>query len=340
MEKIKRLIYLFYYLKETDFAQLNAFLRYSSTKTGKSRIGIITDMIVSVLRHNVSLKDYFSFRFFELDESERRKWAGTGFMYQYQLRMNPKGKREVLEDKIRFLNHFRPFVKRSFFGLAEFKEDDSKANEMLRNSSGRLVLKGSHGQIGAQVEVVKGEDYTPSSLIAYMRSKSYDLIEEYIVQHPELMELSPSGLNTVRVFTQLHQGNVEFLGARLRISVNSTVDNMAAGNLAAPVDINSGMVFGPGVYSDITKQDQESHPVTGKKIHGFIVPYWREVIDLAEKAALMTIENKSVGWDIAVTPTGPELVEGNHNWCKLLWQLPVKKGLKGELEKYITWKSY
>lgn len=340
MEKIKRLIYLFYYLRETDFAQLNSFLRYSSTRTGKSRIGIITDMVVSVFRHNVSLKDYFSFRFFELGESERKKWAGTGFMYQFQLRMNPKGKREVLEDKIRFLNHFRPFVKRSFLGLEEFKGDDRKANEMLRNSSGLLVLKGSHGQIGAQVEVVNGKDYTASSLIDYMKSKRYDLIEEYIVQHPELMELSPSGLNTVRIFTQLHQGKVEFLGGRLRISVNSAVDNMAAGNLAAPVDINSGTVCGPGVYSDITKQDQESHPVTGRRISGFVIPFWKEVIVLAEKAALLTPENKSVGWDIAITSTGPELVEGNHNWCKLLWQLPVKKGLKGELEKYISWKSY
>ena len=31
---------------------------------------------------------------------------------------------------------------------------------------------------------------------------------------------------------------------------------------------------------------------------------------------------------------GPELIEGNHDWCKLLWQLPVNKGLKHVLEKY------
>ncbi|HBE40810.1 MAG TPA: hexapeptide transferase [Bacteroidales bacterium] len=335
MEKIKRLIYLFYYLKETDFSQLNSIIKYASVKTGRSRTGIIFDMVCSVFRYNTSLKDYFSFRFFDLNASERKKWAGTGFMYQFQLQMNPKGKRELLEDKIMFLHHFKPCVKRAFCGLAEFIGDQEKAEEMLRNSSGLLVLKGSHGQIGAQVEVVRCSGYTATSLIDYMKTRKFDLIEEYIVQHPVLMELSPSGLNTVRIFTQLHNGAVEFLGARLRISVNSPVDNMAAGNLATAVDIKTGSVISPGVYSDITKLDQENHPVTGKRIVGFIVPFWKEVIDLAEKAALLTPENKSVGWDIAVTASGPELVEGNHNWCKLLWQLPVKKGLIDELEKYI-----
>jgi len=25
-------------------------------------------------------------------------------------------------------------------------------------------------------------------------------------------------------------------------------------------------------------------------------------------------------------------IEGNHDWCKLVWQLPVNKGLKSMLE--------
>lgn len=335
MEALRRFIYLIYYLRETDFRQLKSFIEYSSAKTGKSGTWIIADMVKSVFRYNTSLKDYFCFRFFELNDKERKEWAGTGYMYQYQLLMNPKEKREVLENKISFLHHFRPFVKRAFCSLDEFMKDQQKAKEMLENSSGLLVLKGSRGQVGAEVEVIHSNEYTFASLVDYMKARKYDLVEEYIIQHPDLMALSPSGLNTVRVFTQLHEGVVDFLGARLRVSVNSPVDNMAAGNLAAAVDMKTGIVTGPGVYSDITKQDQTIQPVTGRKIAGFIVPFWNDVVTLAEKAALLTPENKSVGWDIAVTSNGPELIEGNHNWCKLLWQLPVKRGLKGELEKYV-----
>ena len=37
---------------------------------------------------------------------------------------------------------------------------------------------------------------------------------------------------------------------------------------------------------------------------------------------------KFIGGDIAVTENGSELIEGNHNWCKLLRQLPNQVGIK------------
>ena len=64
------------------------------------------------------------------------------------------------------------------------------------------------------------------------------------------------------------------------------------------------------------------------KIVGFQIPFWKETLELVREAALLQTGNRSVGWDIAITDIGPELIEGNHNWCKLLWQLPVQRGLK------------
>jgi len=168
-----------------------------------------------------------------------------------------------------------------------------------------------------------------------MRSGKFDLVEEYIVQHPDMMRLSPSGINTVRLITQETNGRIEVLAARLRISINSNVDNMAAGNAASPVDPITGKVTGPAVFSDITKPDITVHPVTGVEIPGFQLPFWNEILEMVKKAAMSIPENRSIGWDVAITPKGPLLVEGNHNWCKLLWQLPVRQGLKKELEKYL-----
>ena len=333
--KVRRILYFLYYLKELDRAKFRKFLHYAVNVSNRYAFVLCFDILHSSLKYNISILDYFYFKFYNLNEEERTKWAGTGYLYEYQLHMNPKSARDVLENKIIFLNRFAAFTKRGFTDVSQLKADEDLLPRMLNNKSGRVVIKGSCGQTGSEVEVVDCIGLTPDSLIKTMREKGYDLVEEYVVQHPALMELSPSGLNTVRIFTQLTPDGVDFLGARLRISVNSPVDNMAAGNLAAPVDMKTGEVTGPGVYSDITKSDCNVHPITNKTITGFKIPFWYEVIEMIKKAALLCPENRSVGWDIAITEDGPELIEGNHNWCKLLWQLPVKQGLKKELGKYL-----
>ena len=95
---------------------------------------------------------------------------------------------------------------------------------------------------------------------------------------------------------------------------------------------NNGIDF---LQLDITKEEEYQHPVTKTDIVGFTIPFWNDAIDMVIAAALNNKNNRSVGWDVAISESGPELIEGNHNWCKLLWQLPVKKGLKPLLEGYL-----
>jgi hypothetical protein len=332
---MKRFIYLIYYIKQLDFHKFNKFIAFATTANDTSKTTILFDAFRSVFKYNIGLMDYFYFKFYEKEDTERLKWAGTGYMYEYHLLMNPKKSRQILENKIEFLDSYSSFVKRSFAGIETLKNNPDINDKLLSNSTGKIVLKLSNGQVGKEVKVYETKSFSKESLIEEMRSKNFDLAEEYVIQHPALMALSPTGLNTVRIFTQLEGEKVIFLGARLRISVNSQVDNLGAGNIAAPLDISTGTVNGPGIYSDITKEDETIHPITNQPIIGFQVPFWNETIMMIEKAAILHPENKSIGWDIAITANGPELIEGNHNWCKLLWQLPVKQGLKPMIEKYM-----
>jgi hypothetical protein len=235
------------------------------------------------------------------------------------------------------LDRYKNFIHHSFASLAEIENNAAATTEILSNKSGKIVLKNSFGQCGNGIEVVQAAEFNQQSLIDRLRKNGNDFVEEFVVQHPKLMELSPSGLNTLRVITQVNAlGDVEILAARLRITINSAVDNLAAGNIAAPVNLTTGVVEGPGVYSDITKKDEAMHPVTKVSIIGFQIPFWNETITMITQAALANKQNRSIGWDIAITESGPELIEGNHDWCKLLWQLPVHRGLKPELEKYLN----
>ncbi len=336
MKLYRRLLYLIYYLKQSELKKTKPFASFISKISGRSKGFLVLDSFKSVFIYNTSLTDYFYFRFFDKEKAERKKWAGTGFMYQYQLKMNPISARDVLEDKAKFLDRYAKFVNRKHLDINKSSNQQDILSNFLSNPSGKVVLKNALGQVGAEVEVINSKEFSPESLIAYMQKNKFNLIEEFVVQHPSLMELSPSALNTLRIITQLNkEGKVDILGARLRISVNSHVDNMAAGNMAAPIDIESGIVNGPGVYSDITKPDETIHPVSGVRIQDFELPFWPEALQLARDAALHCPENRSIGWDVAITANGPELIEGNHNWCKLLWQLPVKKGLKRTLDPYL-----
>jgi hypothetical protein len=326
---IKRTAYLAYYLRETDRKRFVQFLDHACQEQGASRYILILDVLHSAYKYNISLLDYFYFRFYQKSDIERAEWAGTGFMYEYQRVMNPPSARILLEDKISFLHHFESFVRRPFADLNVIRRSPEKGEALLSDPSGKVVLKAVSGQCGQEVEILETAGMNVEGLLRLMKNKGYHLAEGYVAQHRELMALSPSGLNTVRMITQLESnGEVRLLGVRLRITVNSTVDNLAAGNMAAPVDPVTGVVYGSAVYGDITKDDTDRHPVTGVNIRGFKIPFWLESVAMVEEAARKVPNNRSVGWDVAITQEGPELIEGNHDWCKLVWQLPVQKGLK------------
>ncbi len=331
----KRSVYLLYYLRGLDRKKFNHFLNYAHKETGRTRISLLADMLGSVYTYNISLLEYFQFRFYKNDRELRQTWAGTGYMYEYQLVMNPKKERVILDDKRLFYREYRDYIKHRVASLTELKEDPQLADALLQNPSGKLVLKVHDGKCGKQVVVKETSELQKTGLIESMEKDGYDVAEEFIRQHPAIQQLSPAAVNTVRIFTQLDaRGDMEILGCRLRISINKPVDNLAAGNIAAPIDPESGIISGPAVYSDIDKPGEVLHPVTGVEIPGFQIPFWKETIAFVNGAAKLHPQNRSIGWDIAMTPEGPDLIEGNHDWCKLLYQLPAGKGLKHSLEKH------
>jgi len=333
---IKRTQYLVYYIKKLDWPKFKKFVGYAKSRTCWSFLYLMRDMLKCVYKYNIGIMDYFIFSFFEKNPSERDLWVGTGYKYEYDLVMNPKSTRHLLADKIDFYEAYRPFVIHSTCTFKDIQNNNDQANKVLKNNTGKIAVKDSLGQCGWNVEILNSQDFNQKSLLKYMKTKGYNLAEEFIIQHPELARISDSGVNTVRIITQLDKKNeVDILGARLRMSVNNHVDNLASGNIAAAIDLKTGKVDGPGIYSDITKDHVTAHPVSGITLKGFQIPMWEESINLVKKAAMHRPENRSIGWDVVITERGPELLEGNHNWCKILWQLPINKGLKNILEQYL-----
>lgn len=338
---LKRIIYFCYYIKKLNRPLYKKFLAYAKQETGKGTFTILYDIFKHSLKYNTSILEYFQFGFYKKDmtESDKASWAGTGFMYEFQGYMNPRIYRDLLEDKTVFDKTYANYMHHFAVSLSDLKAAHDLGEKVLSNRSGKIVFKIKDGGCGKRIYVADAKSYNVDSMIKYMEEQNYDLVEEFVQQHEVINKLAPTALNTVRIITQLRpDGNVDIVGCRLRISVHGVTDNLAAGNIAAFIDPETGIVTGKGVYSDITKPDTEFHPVTGLRIPGTQIPFWKETLSIAREIAAIDHRNRSIGWDFAITTHGPDLIEGNREWCKLLYQLPAHKGLKSILEKY--WNEY
>ncbi len=338
-------LYLAYHLIKTDYRQMARFVTYTSKKLETSRLRVIADCLASSWRYEMSPSDYFQLRIFEKDRTERARWAGTTFMYKAQSRLNTDGVKGIFRNKERFARRFGQFMDHRRVTLPSPLEVDRLTDWLTEEEITRFVTKPSSGQCGIDVEVhdVEWEGGEPliggMSPLRFLEERTGARIAEaWIENHEALRRINPSCLNTLRLVTHAPPGGeVTVMAARMRFGRGGAVDNLAAGGIAAPVDLHTGVISGPAVSSSpLEGIFFESHPISGEPIVGSRVPHWEASLRLATAAAAVLPGARSIGWDIAITREGPLLLEGNDNWCKILWQLPVGTGLRTELEQYLT----
>lgn len=141
------------------------------------------------------------------------------------------------------------------------------------------------------------------------------LWQETIIQHKELSRLHPASVNTMRILTFNNDGNIELFSAALRIGTkHRSVDNWGAGGIAVPINVETGTLGEAGVYKPGYGGRTKVHPDTGITLLGYPIPYFTESVKLAFACHQYFYGIHSIGWDVAITPGGPVLVEGNEDW--------------------------
>lgn len=145
--------------------------------------------------------------------------------------------------------------------------------------------------------------------------KENALVEEVIAQHAEIAAFNPQTVNTLRVSTLCINSKVHFIGACFKTgNGSSSVDNLVKGGVGCGVDASTGRVITDGFDHDLNTVKQ--HPVSGCVFKDFRIPNWDKVRDCVQKAAVFCEQNGDghlIGWDVAVTPTGAAIIEGNWN---------------------------
>jgi len=178
---------------------------------------------------------------------------------------------------------------------------------------------------GAAFEDFSGRRFSPAALYKHLQTDStYSryVVQERVRNHADIQRLTGTqSLQTARISTWVNKrGNVEIYDVTHKLvlgkNITDNYDSGRSGNISSAVDPHTGTIIallGPSP-DGIGYEALPFHPVTGIKITGKILPDWPATVQLAEKAARLFLPLRTVGWDIALTPRGPVLMEGNAWW--------------------------
>jgi hypothetical protein len=180
---------------------------------------------------------------------------------------------------------------------------------------------------------------TEAELLAHLRARARlrsVLLQHCLANHADLSRFSAGPLCTFRVVTHREDSGVELLGMMLKLpTAGSEVDNLHAGGLACAVDPVTGKL-GPGIAIDPSADMLQFHPDSGHLIEGATLTTHRDAIALALDAHRQLDIPWSIGWDVAMTPDGPAILEGNTGWAVDLFHIPHGKGLPDEFTKRLV----
>jgi len=141
------------------------------------------------------------------------------------------------------------------------------------------------------------------------------IIQERITQHSRINELYPHSVNTLRLITARANTKPTLLSALFRFGLKGhQTDNCTVGGIAVGIDIKTGKLTRYGKFLPGHGGKIEQHPDTHTPFAGFQIPYFFESVHLAKKLHRLFYGIHSVGWDIAITPDGPSVIEGNEYW--------------------------
>lgn len=327
---------------------------------GRSRWQQAADMLRLGWREGI---DPILYPTLELYRPERREWIdhavsrfeiGNGLLRRlHKLRPTPHGERVNLGDKLAFhlccRAHQLPcppiLIVASDGNLRWFEA----ASEPVLDRDLFIKPRQSRGARNAlwlrrtaplRWRTQGGALWSPDELTEYLRRESLCrdlLLQPALANHGSIADFARDALIAVRVITCMTPaGEPVITHAMLRALAKLEPTWPSKHEYAARIALASGELgamcsdkdLAPGRWSD-------AHPATGAPVRGRVLPAWPEARALALRAHQVFSDRMLVGWDIALTATGPTILEGNSypdvHYLQRVHQQPIGLSALGPL---------
>ena len=319
------------------FDKLNSMMDMVKEKSGHSKLRTFCSMAWCGLRYGAGYYDYVMFGFYNMKGKERNTYLTRVRNKKVCELMNDYSYGEEFDDKLRFNRRFVKYLHRETLNGESCTIEEF--TDFLRGQNG-IFAKPNHGSCGKGVTKLKPSDFaTPEEMLRYLRENRLFILEHPLPQHEAMAALHPASVNTLRIVTDLVGDTVHIAYVIVKIGRGGhCCDNTGQGGMLCRVDPEKGKIC--SVATDDYFNIFECHPDTGIRFEGYEIPMLREAIALAKEAALEIPQMRHVGWDVAITPTGPAIIEGNEypgtDLCQLAPHYPEKTGLWPYYKKLLS----
>lgn len=257
------------------------------------------------------------------------------FFHSYNefLCTTPAGKRAVLDDKlllsgalsvggVRTPEILLTVTGGKLMSPSAGELSDEAAMRMLKGRDAFIKARTGNGGAGAFRLSADGSVHSADGrklgrglrgLLRKIKRSDY-LVQELVRQDDRYAAIAPASVNTIRCITlRSRSGAVDIGCASWRMgNGKSVVDNASSGGMFCGVDPKTGRILGPAL--DFSGALHEVHPMSGYLFRGSEVPDIGDIFETAKAGHRVLDTAMAIGWDVAMTPDGPTIIEGNGQW--------------------------
>ena len=310
-------------------SQINIAIQKFGRNSHLSEKELKRDIKKCYYRYLTTPDEYFLFGFEGMNDSYRNSFLSDNTRLRYLIKIIGEKKFvNELCDKYNFYKLTSRFFKRKIIqvggkslSLNDFKFFISEHKKLFVKP-----VSSSFGQGAHVLQIDNNTDINELNDIFLRYNNGNWIMEDLIIQSPEMSVWNESSVNTVRLPCSLNNGKFYIINPFFRTGrKGKVVDNGGGGGVFACIDENSGIVVTDGI--DERNIQYTSHPDSKKVFKGWQVPQWGELKKLAEEIFRTCLpDHKYIGFDFAYTNNGWVLIEGN--WGQFLGQYASKQGIK------------